>query len=813
VVEILLMRVRSLLLAFTLLPLIDPHAALAVPPPQQLKLDQYGDPLPDSAIFRIGTARLRPGALIKAMAFTADGKRLVTANTQTGVQIWDVATGKELKSLMLPEDTTVVAVAPSGAYVALFNKARECSMWEVAEGKKLYDFGLAWEDVGHLLFSPDSKALAATTWRGAIRLFDVASGKLRHTCARDSLLAKKVCTAFAADGKLLATVADGRLTVIDVATVEAIHGFDDKPGSYESAGFTPDGKFLAALTGNGVTVWDLAAGNESGPVSNDHVQCYAFSRNNQTLITGVSDGSIAFRELASGQLKRRVAAHYGGIGALVVSHDGSMFASSGDDCVIRVWEVSTGRAVHDFPDHQTNGVDARFLLDGKSLISVTNRWMYHDPCFRFWDAAEGKFLREATWSKDVNAVLSGDGRILAAGCPGGFEIRDLNSGARQTVQAPGLTKLLALSDDGTRLLAHRWIREPADNASLDSQLTIFGVRSRATVAQLKIRGAQVSGRFSDDGRTVLLASDVFMECWDWQRNRLRYPSLPVAWPGQWSHSGYWFLLRNGSEICEPVTGQPLAKLPVDGNAYSCAAFSRSNRFLALGTIRGEILVWDTVQSTVATRFTGHRGAVTSVDFSPDAKRLVTSGDDATILLWDVHVRLAKAEYFDLRLAAKEVESLWRELARPETERAYAAMVRLSRAPHAALSVFQERFLPASASEAAQIRAWIAELESDKYKVREQATTALAQLGDFAQLALEKVLDTRPKLETRRRVELLLDKIDKQPPSPQRLQQERALLVLQWIGTPEAKRLLEALAQGAPETWLTEQAKAACWRMD
>src|SRR5438874_5342046 len=43
-------------------------------------LDAYGDPLPDGALLRIGTTRLRPGSPVKAMAFTPDGKKLVTAN-------------------------------------------------------------------------------------------------------------------------------------------------------------------------------------------------------------------------------------------------------------------------------------------------------------------------------------------------------------------------------------------------------------------------------------------------------------------------------------------------------------------------------------------------------------------------------------------------------------------------------------------------------------------------------------------------------------------------------------------------------------
>ncbi len=90
-----------------------------------------------------------------------------------------------------------------------------------------------------------------------------------------------------------------------------------------------------------------------------------------------------------------------------------------------------------------------------------------------------------------------------------------------------------------------------------------------------------------------------------------------------------------------------------------------------------------------------------------------------------------------------------------------------------------------------------DLNSAQFVVRQQATDAIAALGDLAQPALEKHLVQAPSLEVRQRVEQLLARLDASR-SP--------------LGTPEAEQLLLNLARGAPEARLTQEAKAALDRL-
>ena len=68
-------------------------------PERPARLDQYGDPLPEGAVARIGTVRLRHAGPVSALAYSHDGKILASGSEDGTIRLWDAATGKELQCL------------------------------------------------------------------------------------------------------------------------------------------------------------------------------------------------------------------------------------------------------------------------------------------------------------------------------------------------------------------------------------------------------------------------------------------------------------------------------------------------------------------------------------------------------------------------------------------------------------------------------------------------------------------------------------------------------------------------------------------
>lgn len=134
-------------------------------------------------------------------------------------------------------------------------------------------------------------------------------------------------------------------------------------------------------------------------------------------------------------------------------------------------------------------------------------------------------------------------------------------------------------------------------------------------------------------------------------------------------------------------------------------------------------------------------------------------------------------------------------------------------PEQALPLLRERLKPDPRSTPEDIRRLIADLDSSRFAVREKAGRALATLGTEALPALRQTLEDRPPLEVRRRIELLLIRIE-QPVvlDTQQLREVRAVQVLERIGNAEARQLLQRLADGAPGSRLTQEARSAVERL-
>jgi hypothetical protein len=140
------------------------------------------------------------------------------------------------------------------------------------------------------------------------------------------------------------------------------------------------------------------------------------------------------------------------------------------------------------------------------------------------------------------------------------------------------------------------------------------------------------------------------------------------------------------------------------------------------------------------------------------------------------------------------------------------MSRLVEAPEAAARLLLERLKPATAADAKRIDQLIAQLDDDDFMAREKATEELAKAGAQAEAALRKAGEDAPSAEVTRRVAELLKKIGGGAASGEGLREARALEVLEGIDTPEARKVLEELARGAPEAALTREAKASLERL-
>ncbi len=263
-------------------------------------------------------------------------------------------------------------------------------------------------------------------------------------------------------------------------------------------------------------------------------------------------------------------------------------------------------------------------------------------------------------------------------------------------------------------------------------------------------------------------------------------------------------------LWDVLTASEILALPASNIFHVKAAFSSDGRLLAATTPLAEILLWDLGKGKELHRFKGFDAHVTSLAFSPDGRRLVSGLSDSTLLVWDVAAVRRKDR--PAILDAASARRAWDDLT-ADARKAFAARQTLASVPEQAVPLLRERLKPAQAADAERIRKLLADLDSDQFAVREKARQGLVEFGELAEPALRNALADKPSLEARRRIEALLATLRAPVIRPELLRALRAVAVLEDIGTPAARRVLERLAGGAAESRLTREAKASLHRLD
>src|SRR5262249_6054229 len=187
--------------------------------------------------------------------------------------------------------------------------------------------------------------------------------------------------------------------------------------------------------------------------------------------------------------------------------------------------------------------------------------------------------------------------------------------------------------------------------------------------------------------------------------------------------------------------------------------------------------------------------------------------DSTMLVWDAAGPLRGLSKLQTApLTAAEVEALWGDLAAEDATKAGRSIHKLAAAPGQAVPFLSERLKPAARIDSQKIKGWIADLDSEKFAVRRDAATNLLKVGEQALPALQKALGSGPQLETRKRLEELVDRLTSGTLTTDQLRVVRTVEALEQMGVPEARHLLRTLAEGAPGTLPTREAQAALGRM-
>ena len=155
---------------------------------------------------------------------------------------------------------------------------------------------------------------------------------------------------------------------------------------------------------------------------------------------------------------------------------------------------------------------------------------------------------------------------------------------------------------------------------------------------------------------------------------------------------------------------------------------------------------------------------------------------------------------------------WQDLAATDAAQAYRGIWLIANSPHEGVKLMRQQLAPASPPDERLIKAWIGDLTSDKFAIRDKAFKELEKQGELAEDSLRKALLAAPDLETKRRIESLLKRLQATVASQENVRLIRAVEALELVGTADAIELLDKLAGGYSKHRLTIEAKESAERL-
>ena len=245
-------------------------------------------------------------------------------------------------------------------------------------------------------FSPNDDILAVAGNDGSLRLWRISRIHDPITLRREGDAIHAI--AFSPDGRILASGnANGGVDVWNVATHEKTHSFKAGAGAVGELAFSPDGALLGTASSgeNAVNLWDVASWTlmqrmmrHTSPVT-----AISFSPDGTKIASGGQDSMVILWDVRTGRALRSLP-HAQSLSALAFAPDGTKLAAGGEFQTIRVWDLASYKAMNDFHAHWAEVRSLVFAPDGKTLITAGS-----DNYTRVWSVADlpAPFDAESEW--------------------------------------------------------------------------------------------------------------------------------------------------------------------------------------------------------------------------------------------------------------------------------------------------------------------------------------------------------------------------------------------------------------------------------
>lgn len=328
--------------------------------------------------------------VINSVAYSPDGKYIVSCSNNGDIQFWNAKTGEE-NTTWNGYDAEFAKFSPDGKYILIgtenndiriecfsewnhpTKKSIEVVPWDSnAEVAKVNTITLEGhsESVECATFSPDGKNVISGSWDGTIKVWSLNTGECIATLGWG--LDNVSSVVYSPDGKYFVgaggkmveeefitekgntavrfTTGIGDTKIFDAKTYECVKTLNTKgDGMQIYLAYSPDGKYIISSSGGKtIQMWDVEKGEcvKTLEASAGSVSCLAYSPDGKYIVSGSNqphsktpDNNVRIWNAETGKCIKTLEGHTKGVRSVAFSPDGKYVVSGSNDNTIKIWEI------------------------------------------------------------------------------------------------------------------------------------------------------------------------------------------------------------------------------------------------------------------------------------------------------------------------------------------------------------------------------------------------------------------------------------------------------------------------------------------
>jgi len=528
-------------------------------------------------VFNVGLT-----ACARDIYYTSNGKYLVTVSDDKAVKLWEVETGRELRTLTEhPGRAISYAYSHDKKYLAINYSDGEIQIWEVEIGKCIQTLHEETSDgYSNFFFSPDGRYLVVSSsqsiqdgdykvyWDKTIKLWDIVTGGWAKTLSwsSDCYIGLVV---YSFDGEYLANITGCAIEICKMKTGEFVKILTDESYTVnaDSVAISHDSKYLACSYSDGI----------------DHV-----------------NGIVKIFEIETAKLTKTLTGHAKKISSVSYTPDGKYLATGSEDSTLKVWDVGSGKCLTTISDiivGMQGETSIIYSPDGKVLTTL-----HKDNTIKLWEVASRRCVKILTPKTTGHPALPGDIRSIA------------------------------YTPDGRCLAVADWEK----NIKLLEVETGIGLKTLRSYA-----GFAGEAKYSPDGAYMVSGmGNGSIKLWKMASGKFKILSGHTDSINDiiYSPDGAYLVTSSDDstiKLWEVASSKCVKTFIGHTDGVDSIVYSSDGKYITSGSSDNTIKIWEVESGKCIKTLTGHKGSIYSFVYSSDEKYIASVSSDDTIKIWEV----------------------------------------------------------------------------------------------------------------------------------------------------------------------------------